>query len=59
MTPTQEPEVPANAPDVALDRRCWETLRRAALLGNLQPEGFELVTELHARYPQWVEEWSP
>lgn len=56
MTPAED--VPANAPDPGLDRKCWETLRRAAHLGHLQPEGFQLVAELHARYPQWLEEWS-
>ncbi|WP_269664875.1 hypothetical protein [Streptacidiphilus rugosus] len=41
-----------------MHRSAWETLRRAALLGFLQPEGARLVDELHEPYPAWRVEWS-
>lgn len=49
--------VPALRPTDAGDRAQWLTLRRAAQLGHLQPEGFELVDRIHERHPTWREEW--
>ncbi|WP_037606726.1 hypothetical protein [Streptacidiphilus rugosus] len=58
MTTAQEEPASADGADRAVDRAVWERLRRAALLGFLQPEGAVLVQELHALYPEWVAEWS-
>lgn len=57
MTPAQEPTPVLRRTDAG-DRAQWLTLRRAAHLGQLQPEGFELVDQLHDRHPEWRKEWS-
>lgn len=41
-----------------IDRVQWETLRRAAHLGHLQPEGMRLLDQIHERHPEWREEFA-
>lgn len=55
MSATEE-TAPAGG-DAAVDRAVWERLRKVARRGHLQPEGFQALDELHARYPEWREEW--
>jgi hypothetical protein len=38
-----------------IERVQWEALRRAAHLGQLLPEGAELLARIHERHPEWVE----
>lgn len=57
MMATQETPPPLRPSD-ASDRARWLVLRRAAHLGHLQPEGFQLVDEIHERHPEWREEWD-
>lgn len=56
MTATQE-ETMATGPDRDVDRALWVRLRRAAYKGQLQPEGDQLVQQLHRLYPEWRQEW--
>lgn len=41
-----------------VDRARWESLRTAAHLGHLQPEGDRVLQEIHARHPEWAEEFA-
>ena len=52
-----EERAPALRPSDAGDRARWLTLRRAARLGHLQPEGDQLLQQIHERHPEWREEW--
>lgn len=52
-----EERVPALRPSDAGDRARWLTLRRAASLGQLQPEGDQLLQQIHERHPEWRKEW--
>jgi hypothetical protein len=44
-------------PDVAADRKRWTELRTDAYNGQLWPEGFKLVDELHDLHPEWRAQW--
>jgi hypothetical protein len=56
-SPVEAPAAPTLAPDPVVDRALWERLRRAAQRGHLQPEGFALLDQLHALYPDWRAQW--
>lgn len=58
MTAAQESGKPAVAREHVADRAQWETLRTAAYRGQLQPEGFRRLDQIHARHPEWREEWD-
>lgn len=58
MSADREPGAPPRVGTDVIDRVQWETLRRAAHLGHLQPEGDRLLQQIHARHPEWLEEWG-
>lgn len=40
------------------ERALWESLRRDAFQGRLWPEGDRELQQIHARHPEWLEEWD-
>jgi hypothetical protein len=39
------------------DRTRWGKLRAAAYMGRLWPDGFKELDAIHARHPEWRNEW--